>query len=160
VSTQTSPGYRLIIRSSDGVLNPSGVRFGSAEIYAVTETVPEIADSICVGQRRDCDADERVLLFVKMKQGTAFTSAIEQKLKIAIKDKYSSRHVPKYIFEVADIPYTVNGKKCEINIKHIVSCRNTTVSGTVANPGALKLYEQFQRLPRDENKVGKSMSRL
>jgi acetoacetyl-CoA synthetase len=113
-----------------------------------------------VGQKRECDADERVLLFVKMNQGKTFTSEMEQKLKIAIKEKYSYRHVPKFIFEVADIPYTANGKKCEINTKHIVSCRNTAVSGTVANPGALKLYERFQKLPQDENKVAKSRSKL
>lgn len=150
----------MLTRNSDGVLNPSGVRFGSAEIYAITETIPEITDSICVGQKRSCDADERVLLFVKMKQGMAMTSAIEKKLKVSIKEKYSARHVPRFIFEVADIPYTVNGKKCEINIKHIVSCRNTAVSGTVANPGSLKLYERFQKLPRDDKRAAKSMSKL
>lgn len=149
-----------LIKSRDGVLNPSGVRFGSAEIYAITETVPEIADSVCVGQKRDCDADERVLLFVKMKQDKSLTLAIEQKLKMAIKEKYSSRHVPRFIFEVDGIPYTVNGKKCEINIKHIVSCRNTAVSGTIANPDALKQYQRFQKLPRDKDKVAKSTTKL
>lgn len=149
-----------LIVNRDGVLNPSGVRFGSAEIYAITETFSEIVDSICVGQKRDCDADERVLLFVKMQQKTAFTSTIERRLKVAIKNRYSSRHVPRFIFEVDDIPYTVNGKKCEINVKHIVSCRKTTVSAAIANPGVLKLYERFQKLPQDENKIAKSTSKL
>ncbi|EFX06638.1 acetoacetyl-synthase [Grosmannia clavigera kw1407] len=143
-------GGLLMLGRSDGVLNPSGVRFGSAEIYAVTEKMAEIADSICVGQRRDCDADERVLLFVKMQPGKTLTQALEQDLKTAIRQTYSARHVPRFIFEVADIPYTVNGKKCEINVKHIVNCRKAAVSGTVANPAALKLFEQFQQLPGDE----------
>ena len=134
---------------SDGVLNPSGVRFGSAEIYAVTETFTNIQDSLCIGQRRDIDEDERVLLFVKMNEGYCFSGDLERKLKTAIKKRYSARHVPKFIFEVADIPYTINGKKCEINVKHIVSGRDTAVSGTVANPESLELYRTFQGLPSE-----------
>ncbi|TVY88315.1 Acetoacetyl-CoA synthetase, partial [Lachnellula willkommii] len=111
----------IMLGRSDGVLNPSGVRFGSSEIYAVTEAFPEIEDSICVGQRRKSDVDERVLLFVKMKTGQVFTADLATRINLAIRQRYSSRHVPKYVFEVADIPYTVNGKKCEINIKQIVS---------------------------------------
>ncbi|KAF7557422.1 hypothetical protein G7Z17_g639 [Cylindrodendrum hubeiense] len=100
---------RLPDTGGDGVLNPSGVRFGSAEIYAVVDTFPHIADSICVGQKRDSDADERVLLFVKMKSGSKYTDELGGKLKTAIKERHTARHVPKFIFEVADIPYTVNG---------------------------------------------------
>ncbi|KAF2020077.1 acetoacetyl-synthase [Aaosphaeria arxii CBS 175.79] len=140
-------GGLAILGRSDGVLNPSGVRFGSAEIYAVTETFVDIKDSLCVGQRREWDVDERVLLFVMMKDGVKFTADLEQRLKDSIRKMYTSRHVPKYIFEVADIPYTVNGKKCEINVKHIVCCRDMAVSGTVANPAALELYKRFQNLP-------------
>ncbi|CAK7236806.1 hypothetical protein SCUCBS95973_009734 [Sporothrix curviconia] len=139
-----------ILGRSDGVLNPSGIRFGSAEIYAVTETFLEIADTLCIGQKRATDLDERVLLFVKMQPGRGpLTPALVDKLRAAIRSKYSSRHVPRNIFEVADIPYTVNGKKCEINVKHIVSGRKAAVSGTVANPEVLKLYEQFKELPGD-----------
>lgn len=65
---------------------------------------------------------------------------LKQRLRIAIRQRYTPRHEPRYILEVADIPYTVNGKKCEINVKNIVSCREATVNGTVANPEALKLY--------------------
>ncbi|CAK7199033.1 hypothetical protein SEUCBS139899_001701 [Sporothrix eucalyptigena] len=142
-----------ILGRSDGVLNPSGVRFGSAEIYAVTETFLEIADTLCIGQKRATDLDERVLLFVKMHPGKGpLTPAIVDRLRSAIRSKYTSRHVPRYIFEVADIPYTVNGKKCEINVKHIVSGRKAAVSGTVANPEVLKLYEQYRDLPGDASK--------
>ncbi|KAJ5661517.1 acetoacetyl-synthase [Penicillium maclennaniae] len=137
----------LIIGRSDGVLNPSGVRFGSAEIYQVVETIPEILDSICVGQRRSFDGDERVLLFVMMKVPHTLDARLVASIKAAIKDRYSPRHVPARIFQVQEIPYTVNGKKCEINVKQIVSGMNTKVSGTVANPESLKLYEQYFHLP-------------
>lgn len=140
----------LTIPYRDGVLNPSGVRFGSAEIYAVTETMPDIADSICVGQKRHSDSDERVLLFVKMKPGASLTPATVSRIKNAIQDRYSPRHVPKFVFAVQDIPYTVNGKKCEINVKHIVSGRKAAVSGTIANPLSLRLYEKYQHLPTED----------
>jgi len=147
IQAEKDTGGLVMLGRSDGVLNPSGVRFGSAEIYAVTEAFPEIEDSICVGQRRSNDTDERVLLFVKMKRGHKYTTNLATNLKAAAQAKYSTRHVPSYIFEVADIPYTVNGKKCEINVKQIVSGQKTAVSGTVANPESLKLYEQFLHLP-------------
>ncbi|KAH8703858.1 acetoacetyl-synthase [Talaromyces proteolyticus] len=140
----------VLLGRSDGVLNPSGVRFGSSEIYAVTETLKEISDAICVGQRRSFDNDEIVLLFVKMKQPYKLTAELTASLKDAIKERYSIRHVPAYVFEVPDIPYTINGKKCEINVKQIVSGMNTKVSGTVANPQSLKLYEKYYHLPRRE----------
>ncbi|KAF4468065.1 acetoacetate- ligase [Fusarium albosuccineum] len=142
----------VMLGRSDGVLNPSGVRFGSAEIYAITDTMPELLDSICVGQRRDIDQDERVLLFVKMKPGEVFSPEVDKRIRSAIREGCSPRHVPSHIFEVADIPLTVNGKKCEINVKHIVNGRKAHVSGTVANPDALKLYEKFSRLPADGGK--------
>ena len=147
-------------RSSDGVLNPSGVRFGSAEIYAVTDTVPEIDESICVGQRRSHDSNEKVLLFVKMKYGHSFSPGLAANLKQMIRTKYSPRHVPSYIFEIADIPYTINGKKCEINVKQIVSGHKTAVSGTVANPDSLKLYEQFLHLPGDRSATLEPKSKI
>lgn len=120
----------------------------------------EIDDSMCVGQKREVDSDERVLLFVKMKPQYAFSPELEKKLKVAIRAKYSPRHVPSYIFEVADIPYTVNGKKCEINVKQIVSGRKTAVSGTVANPSSLKLYERFLHLPVDGEKLDRPRPKL
>jgi acetoacetyl-CoA synthetase len=69
-------------------------------------------------------------------------------IKTAIKERYSIRHVPAYIFEVPDIPYTVNGKKCEINVKQIVSGMNTKISSTVANPQSLEAYKKYFDLPQ------------
>ncbi|KAF9891549.1 hypothetical protein FE257_004016 [Aspergillus nanangensis] len=144
IDRRTSRGSEII----DGVLNPSGVRFGSAEIYQVVDTISEIADSICVGQRRAFDSDETVLLFVKIMEPHRLDAALIASIKSAIKVRCSPRHVPAYVLEVPDIPYTVNGKKCEINVKQIVSGMNTKVSGTVANPESLKAYQQYFNLPR------------
>jgi acetoacetyl-CoA synthetase len=90
---------------ADGVLNPSGVRFGSAEIYSVVDArFPAVADSICVGQRRPQDPDEVVMLFLLMKPGEAFTARLVDEVKVAIRKELSARHVPKYIFETPAIP--------------------------------------------------------
>lgn len=90
-------------------MNPSGVRFGSAEIYAVLEAfASHIDDSVCVGQRRSFDNDEKVLLFLKMRAGYTLTPGLVEKIQNAIKKSLSVRHVPAHIFEVADIPVRVS----------------------------------------------------
>ena len=91
---------------ADGVLNPSGVRFGSAEIYNVIEAFfpDDIQDSICVGQRRPTDADESVLLFLLMKPGRKFSQELVKAVKQRIGKECSPRHVPKYVFETPEIP--------------------------------------------------------
>uniref|UniRef100_A0A0D2YKH7 Acetoacetate-CoA ligase n=1 Tax=Fusarium oxysporum (strain Fo5176) TaxID=660025 RepID=A0A0D2YKH7_FUSOF len=91
---------------SDGVLNPSGIRFGSSEIYSVMERhFSEImVDSICVGQRRASDSDETVLLFVQMKPGYRLTRELVETIKQTIRKDLSNRHVPKHVFEAPDLP--------------------------------------------------------
>ncbi|KAL0578860.1 hypothetical protein V5O48_003140 [Marasmius crinis-equi] len=141
----------MILGRSDGVLNPSGVRFGSGEIYTVLERLTGasgIDDTICIGQRRPQDKHERVLLFIKMRKGRSLTKQLENEIRSAIKNALSSRHVPEYIFEVEDIPYTVNGKKIEIAIKQIVSGSTMKPSGTVANPESLKLYYKYKDIEK------------
>ena len=103
----------------------------------------EVEDSLCVGQRRRQDNDERVLLFLKMKQGQKCNSNLISGIKRAIKESLSVRHVPKAIYEVQDIPYTVNGKKVEIAVKQIVSGMNIKVSATVGNPASLEEYRKY-----------------
>ena len=96
----------VFLGRADGVLNPSGVRFGSAEIYSVIENqfATQVADSIAVGQRRPTDSDEQVLLFLLMKQGQKFSQSLVKDIKAAIAKELSPRHVPKYVFETPDIP--------------------------------------------------------
>ena len=98
----------VFLGRADGVLNPSGVRFGSAEIYNVIEKgfPKEISDSIVVGQRRPQDGDENVMLFLKMMEGVNFTPGLVEKVKESIARECSKRHVPKYVFETPEIPTT------------------------------------------------------
>ncbi|KAL4927844.1 acetoacetyl-CoA synthase [Aspergillus undulatus] len=130
---------------SDGVLNPSGIRFGSAEIYNVIETqfTNEVVDSLCVGQRRPQDTDESVLLFLLMRPGHRLTSDLVSRVKEAIKKALSARHVPKYVFMTPEIPTTVNLKKVELPVKQIVSGKKIKASGTLLNPESLEYYYQF-----------------
>ncbi|KAJ5457407.1 AMP-dependent synthetase/ligase [Penicillium sp. IBT 31633x] len=130
---------------ADGVLNPSGVRFGSSEIYRVIEAefTGEIADSLCVGQRRPTDADERVMLFLLMKPGSPLTLSLISRVKSAIREHLSPRHVPMFIFETPEIPTTVNLKKVELPVKHIVSGKRVEPSGTLLNPRSLEFYYRF-----------------
>jgi len=87
------------------VLNPSGIRFGSSEIYGVLERFSsQIEDTLCVGQRRPHDKDERVLLFIKMRAGYQLTGSLEEEIRSAIRTALSKRHEPSYVFEVTDIP--------------------------------------------------------
>lgn len=133
---------------SDGTLNPSGIRFGSGEIYAITEAHPFTTDygvdqTLCVGRRRPSDKDENVFLFVKMAPGKHLTDDLKEKFRKVIGQGLSMRHIPKFIEEVKDIPVTVNGKKVEIAVKGVISGKIVKVSSTVANPKALEEYARF-----------------
>ncbi|KAI2633843.1 acetoacetate-CoA ligase [Xylaria nigripes] len=133
---------------ADGVLNPSGVRFGSAEIYSVIERnfAEQIADSICVGQRRPQDSDESVMLFLLMRPGHKFSQKLVRDLKEAIGKEMTKRHVPRYVFETPEIPTTVNLKKVELPVKQIVSGHTIKPSGTLLNPQSLDYYYQFAKV--------------
>ncbi|KAG4414567.1 hypothetical protein IFR04_012315 [Cadophora malorum] len=137
----------LFFGRADGVLNPSGVRFGSAEIYNVIEAFfsDQIQDSICVGQRRPQDADESVMLFLLMKPGVRFTKSLVEVIKSKIGTECSKRHVPRFVFETPEIPTTVNLKKVELPVKRIVSGEVVKPSGTLLNPQCLDFYYQFAK---------------
>ncbi|KAK3044375.1 hypothetical protein LTS18_001450 [Coniosporium uncinatum] len=137
----------LFLGRADGVLNPSGVRFGSAEVYSVIEKhFPQIADSICVGQRRPTDNDEAVMLFLMMRPGQKFSQPLVNDVRDKIGNELSKRHVPKYVFETPEIPTTVNLKKVELPVKQIVSGNTIKPSGTLLNPDSLKYYYQFAKV--------------
>ncbi|KAG7435033.1 Acetoacetyl-CoA synthetase [Fusarium oxysporum f. sp. raphani] len=141
-------GHIHILGRSDGVLNPSGIRFGSADIYAVLEGsfAKEVAESLCVGQRRPQDHDESVVLFLLMKPRVKFNAELASRIRERIAKELTKRHVPKYIFEVPDIPTTVNGKKVELPVKQIISGSNIKPSGTLLNPQSLDFFYQFQKI--------------
>ncbi|KAH6970460.1 hypothetical protein BKA56DRAFT_661204 [Ilyonectria sp. MPI-CAGE-AT-0026] len=138
---------------SDGVLNPGGVRFGTADLYNVISKFSQVEDCIAVGQRRPKDNDERVLLFLKMSDNARPEDSLRADIAKAIRKDLSGRHVPAYMFQVRDIPYTSNGKKIENLVRDIV-CRETVrVGGTATNPECLKEYEQYLHLPLLEEKA-------
>lgn len=134
---------------SDGVLNPSGIRFGSGEIYGIVEGPQfnsEIAETLCVGRRRPQDKDETVFLFIKMLPDRSFTSELEDRVRATIREGLSQRHVPRFILQVKDIPVTINGKKVEIAVKQLISGKEISISSTVANPETLRSYRQYRDL--------------
>lgn len=98
---------------SDGILKPSGIRFGSAEIYNVLleHFSADIADALCIGRRREQDSDETVCLFLKMAEGKPFSAELAESIKVSIRKALSARHVPGVIDECPEIPVTTNGKK-------------------------------------------------
>lgn len=108
---------------ADGVLNPSGVRFGSAEIYGLIERrfAGEISDSLCVGKRGKGDKNESVMLFLLMEPGKRFTESLVRAVKAAIKEDLSPRHVPAHVFETPEIP--VNHYSCVIQDNLLTSYR-------------------------------------
>lgn len=148
-----------LLGRSDGVLNPSGIRFGSTELYTVLETHFSkcIADSIAVGQKRSHDMEESVILFLLMKPGKSFTIELVKEVKAAIARDLSKRHVPRYVFETPEIPTTVNFKKVEVPVKKIVSGENVRPSETLRNPESLKWYKKFVDIEKviAENRAGR-----
>ncbi|SPJ80014.1 related to acetoacetyl-CoA synthetase [Fusarium torulosum] len=145
-------GY-VIHGRSDGVLNPGGVRFGTADLYNVVHKFPQVEECIAVGQRRPKDNDERVLLFLKMRDNTRLEDSLRADIAKAIRKDLSGRHVPAYMFQVRDIPYTSNGKKIENLVRDIVCGEEVKVGGTATNPECLKEYEAYLHLPLVEEKA-------
>ncbi|XP_014562563.1 hypothetical protein COCVIDRAFT_21621 [Bipolaris victoriae FI3] len=137
----------IFLGRADGVLNPSGIRFGSAEIYGVIEAsfADQIADCVCVGQKRVQDTDEKVILFLLLRPGHIFTNKLVDEIKSAIRRQLSPRHVPQFVFETPEIPVTFNGKKVELPVKQIVSGNSITPSRAIANPKCLDYYYQFSK---------------
>lgn len=130
---------------SDGVLNPSGVRFGSSEIYNIVlkHFSTEIEDALCIGRKRAQDSDEVVVLFVKMAKDQKFSADLVKKIQDVVRKELSARHVPKIIEETPEIPYTMNGKKVEGAVKQILCGLNIKTSASVANRECLDFYQKW-----------------
>ena len=125
---------------SDAVLKPSGVRIGTAEIYNVVEQLPEISDSLAIGQKYA--GDIRIVMFVILNEGYEFKNELKDKIKRVIREKTSPRHVPKLIFQAPaeGIPYTFSGKKVEIAITKIIHGMSVANRGALRNPESLDYY--------------------
>ena len=138
---ETERGGYVIHGRSDAVLNPGGVRIGTAEIYRQVERIEEVADAVCVGQERD--GDQRVVLFVVLRPGAALDAALVQRIKQGIRAGASPRHVPRKIIAVADIPRTLSGKTAELAVREAIHGRPVGNAAALANPEAL---QEFQAL--------------
>jgi acetoacetyl-CoA synthetase len=124
---------------SDAVLKPSGVRIGTAEIYTQMEKLPELADSLAIGQNHE--GDQRVILFVVLAAGQVLTDALKDKIRKTLRENASPHHVPALIIEAPDIPYTMNMKKVESSVTNILNGRAVSNRDALINPGSLDFYE-------------------
>jgi len=126
---------------SDSVLKPSGVRIGTAEIYNVVDKFGEVADSLVIGQ--NWKGDQRVLLFVQLRPGFTLTEELKNKIRKALREQASPRHIPAVIAAVPDIPYTLNMKKVESAVTNIVNGRPVLNRDALKNPESLDFYEKI-----------------
>ncbi|MBD8269566.1 acetoacetate--CoA ligase [Pseudomonas fluorescens] len=132
-------GSLLIHGRSDAVLNPGGVRIGTAEIYRQVEKVPQVLESLAIGQRWQDDV--RVVLFVRLDDGVQLDEALEQQIRQMIRVNTTPRHVPAKIIAVTDIPRTISGKIVELAVRNVVHGEPVKNTDALANPQAL---EQFR----------------
>ncbi len=135
-------GEMVIHGRSDTTLNPGGVRIGTAEIYRIVESFPQILESVVVG--RPAADDQEVVLFVRMAEGQTLDTELQMALRQAIRDKASPRHVPALIAGVPDIPRTRSGKISEIAIRNCLMGRQVTNQDSLQNPEALDFYIAFR----------------
>ncbi|CAA7599492.1 Acetoacetate-CoA ligase/acetate-CoA ligase [Acididesulfobacillus acetoxydans] len=141
----TDSGGVIVYGRSDATLNPGGVRIGTAEIYRPVESLPEVLDSLVIGQKWDNDI--RVILFVKLAEPEAhLTEALKEKIKRVIRENTTPRHVPAKILQIADIPYTMNGKKVELAVYNIIHNEPVLNREALGNPEALELYRDLPEL--------------
>lgn len=139
---QTASGGMVIHGRSDAVLNPGGVRIGTAEIYRQVEKVEEVLESVAIGQ--DWHGDVRVVLFVRLREGLALDDGLRQRIRQVIRQYTTPRHVPAVIAQVSDIPRTISGKQVELAIRNVVHGQPVKNTDALANPEAL---EQFRDRP-------------
>ncbi len=134
----TKRGGMIIYGRSDAVLNPGGVRIGTAEIYRQVEQMDEVLESLVIGQ--DWKMDVRVVLFVKLREGLALSDALVDRIKSQIRANTTPRHVPDKVLQVADIPRTKSGKIVELAVRNVVHGRSVKNAEALANPEALAHY--------------------
>ncbi len=129
---------------SDATLNPGGVRIGTADIYTALENVPEVADSVVIGQKWQDDV--RVVLFVTLAKGATLDDNLTKKIKQTIREACSPRHVPAKVIQVQEIPYTINMKKVELAVRNVIHGEPVTNKDALANPNCLKEYQDLDEL--------------
>jgi acetoacetyl-CoA synthetase len=134
----------VILGRSDATLNPGGVRIGTAEIYRQVDQLPEVVESLVVGQ--DWEADVRIVLFVRLREGLSLDSALVDRIRKRIREYASPHHVPRKILQVGDIPRTISGKITELAVREVIHGRPVANREALANPQALELFRDLQEL--------------
>ncbi|MDJ0928576.1 MAG: acetoacetate--CoA ligase [Gammaproteobacteria bacterium] len=143
----TADGGMKILGRSDAVLNPGGVRIGTAEIYRQVDTLPEIVESVAIGQ--SWDNDVRIVLFVVLQAGVLLDESLANRIRSAIRENTSHRHVPAKIIAVADIPKTKTGKTAEIAVRNMVHGEPVRNREALANPESLGYFDGLRELQSD-----------
>ena len=141
---RTETGGFVILGRSDAVLNPGGVRIGTAEIYRQVERLPQVLESLAIGQKHD--GDERVVLFVRLREGVLLDAPLEKSIRQVIREGASPRHVPARIIAVEDMPRTLSGKLVELVVRDVVHGQPVSNLDALANPESLQLFRNHPAL--------------
>ena len=134
----------VICGRSDAVLNPGGVRIGTAEIYRQVDQIDAVLESLVVGQQ--WEGDERLVLFVHLRDGVTLDERLTQTIKDQIRRNASPRHVPAKVIQVADIPRTKSNKIVELAVREVIHGREVSNREALANPEALELFHDLPQL--------------
>jgi acetoacetyl-CoA synthetase len=148
----TRHGGMVIYGRSDAVLNPGGVRIGTAEIYRQVEKLEEVVESIVIGQ--DWEKDVRVVLFVRLREGLALDDGLAKRIKDVIRENTTPRHVPAVILQVPDIPRTKSNKIVELAVRAVVHGQPVKNVEALANPEALEHFKGRPELSAIPAKAG------
>ena len=141
---ETEHGGMIIYGRSDAVLNPGGVRIGTAEIYRQAEQIDQVIESLVVGQQ--FDGDVRVVLFVRLRDGAVLDSDLADAIRTKIRQNTTPRHVPARIVQVSDIPRTKSGKIVELAVRKVIHGELVKNREALANPEALDLFADLPEL--------------
>ena len=139
----------VIYGRSDATLNPGGVRIGTAEIYRLVEQLPEVLESLVIGQQvpdAEGGEDTRIVLFVRLVENETLTDDLKERIRLQIRRNASPHHVPKKIVQVSDIPRTISGKITELAVRDVVHGRAVKNRDALANPEALELFRNLPEL--------------
>ncbi len=134
----TERGSVIVFGRSDATLNPGGIRIGTAEIYRVVEAMPEVVDSVVIGQRHNDDT--RVVLFVVLRSGQVLDAPLTRAIRTNIRKSCTPRHVPAIVLEAPDVPRTISGKKVEIAVTRLIHRESVANRDALKNPEALDFF--------------------
>ncbi len=137
-------GALEILGRSDSTLNPGGIRIGTAEFYQILDSFSSVADSLVSSVI--IDNEEKIVLFLKLNDGVSLSPELKKEVRLQLKEKASPRHMPQMIVQVSQIPYTKNGKKCEVNVKKILRGEQLIVQeSTLLNENSFDEYITFAK---------------